>query len=70
MAQKNKSNNRFKDLTWNDLHTWAGSKIVSRGQNYQRYRRVQELARTPDGGLIAYVQGTASSPSPFWPRRR
>jgi uncharacterized Zn finger protein len=58
MGQKAASTDPFKNLTWNDLEDWAGSVIVSRGQNYQRYRHVQELVRTPDGGLIAWVQGT------------
>ena len=58
MGQKPAPTDTFKKLAWDDLENWAGSKIVSRGQNYQRYRHVQELARTPDGGLIAWVQGT------------
>lgn len=48
----------FKRLTWDDLREWAGSRIVSRGQNYHRNRQVQGLARTPSGGLIAWVQGS------------
>jgi len=58
MGQKASSTDIFKKLTWDDLEGWAGSTIVSRGQNYQRYRHVQELARTPDGALVAWVQGT------------
>jgi uncharacterized Zn finger protein len=58
MAQKNQKGDRFRDLTWDHLHAWAGSKIVFRGQNYQRSRLVQGLARTPSGGLAAWVQGT------------
>jgi len=48
----------FKKLTWGDLEAWAGSVIVSRGRNYQLSRHVSDLASTPDGALIAYVQGT------------
>lgn len=28
----------FKELTWNDIHEWAGTTIVSRGRSYQRNR--------------------------------
>jgi uncharacterized Zn finger protein len=48
----------FADLTWDDLEQWAGGKIVSRGERYQRQGRVSELAVTGDGGLIAWVSGT------------
>jgi len=58
MAQEYSKTDRFKELTWDDLHAWAGSTIVSRGQSYQRSRLVQGLARTPSGGLVAWVQGT------------
>jgi uncharacterized Zn finger protein len=50
---------RFSDLTRNDIEAWAGGKIVSRGQNYQRQGRVADLAVTDDGGLIAWVDGSA-----------
>jgi uncharacterized Zn finger protein len=48
----------FADLTWDDLEQWAGGKIVSRGERYQRQGRVSELAVTSDGGLVAWVSGT------------
>jgi len=57
MAGKREKNDPFEELTWDDLHKWAGSTIVSRGQSYQRNRHVQGLARTPSGGLVAWVQG-------------
>jgi uncharacterized Zn finger protein len=47
----------FKTLTWDDLQQWAGSRILSRGQSYQRSHRVQELAQTQSGELVAWVQG-------------
>ena len=50
--------NRFADLTWNDLEEWAGSRIVSRGNNYQGQGRVCDLAVIGDHGLIAWVDGT------------
>lgn len=48
----------FKELTWNDIQEWAGTTIVSRGRRYQRNRCVRELACTPSGGVVAWVQGT------------
>jgi uncharacterized Zn finger protein len=48
----------FADLTWDDLEQWVGSRILSRGERYQRQGRVSELAVTSDGGLIAWVSGT------------
>jgi uncharacterized Zn finger protein len=57
MPKKKTQLDRFADLTWNDLEEWAGRKIVSRGKNYQRQRRVCDLAVTDDDGLIAWVDG-------------
>jgi uncharacterized Zn finger protein len=58
MTQKRIKTDCFKDLTWEDLEQWAGSTIVSRGKSYQRNGYVRELASTPDGGLLAWVEGT------------
>jgi len=58
MAKKRSDTDPFKDLTWDDLQAWAGTSIVSRGRSYQRNHHVQGLARTPSGGLVAWVQGT------------
>jgi len=58
MARKRKKTDLFEGLTWNDLTSWAGSKIVSRGKSYQRSGYVKELACAPDGSLIAWVDGT------------
>jgi uncharacterized Zn finger protein len=58
MAKKKTQLDQFADLTWNDLEEWAGSKIVSRGKNYQRQGHVSDLAVTDDDGLIAWVDGT------------
>ena len=51
--------NPFAALTWDDVEAWAGSRIVSRGKSYQRSNRVQKLARTAGGGIVAWVQGTS-----------
>jgi len=58
MAKKKTQLDRFAGLSWQDLEEWAGSKIVSRGKNYQRQGLVSELARTDGGGLVAWVDGT------------
>ena len=58
MARKRKETDPFERLTWNDLTAWAGTKIVSRGKNYQRNGYVKSLAYTTDGSLIAWVEGT------------
>jgi uncharacterized Zn finger protein len=55
---KNSKSEFFKKLTWSDIQTWTGGTITSRGQSYQRSRAVRDLALTPDGGLVAWVQGT------------
>ena len=49
---------QFEDLTWDDLNEWAGSKIASRGRDYQRRGRVSELAHTEGGALVAWVDGS------------
>jgi uncharacterized Zn finger protein len=58
MASKHPTTDRFAELTWTDLQEWAGSSTVARGRSYQRNRQVQELACTPSGSLLAWVQGT------------
>jgi uncharacterized Zn finger protein len=58
MARKRKKTDLFEGLTWNDLTSWAGNKIVDRGKRYQRSGYVKDLARTPDGSLVAWVEGT------------
>ena len=58
MAKKITKIDFFKNLSWDDLREWAGSKIVSRGQDYQKGGQVEDLAFTPDGSLIAWVLGT------------
>lgn len=55
MGQKGKEADKFKNLIWTDIEDWAGSRVVQRGKGYQS--RVDNLAMTPDGGLIAYVFG-------------
>lgn len=47
----------FEKLSWSDLEQWVGSRVLSRGQGYHRSHRVNELAQTQTGSLIAWVQG-------------
>ena len=58
MPRKKSSVDPFAGLTWEDLEDWAGSRIVKRGRSYQQSGSVSDLARTADGGLIAWVQGS------------
>jgi uncharacterized Zn finger protein len=49
---------RWRKLSWEDLEKWAGSRSLQRGQTYQRQNRVQKLAISPEGVLLALVQGS------------
>jgi uncharacterized Zn finger protein len=61
-----KKKDLFVELTWEDLRHWAGEKILSRGRGYQRSRSVKELARTADGGLVAWVRGSHRYATHVW----
>ena len=56
MVQNTSKMDSFKELTWDDLQEWAGGRVLSRGQSYQRSHHVQELAQTKSGELIARVR--------------
>ncbi len=58
MAKKKERSDPFADLTWDDLEQWTDSRIIERGERYQRQGRVSELARTNDGRLVAWVSGS------------
>ena len=62
MVRKKLKTGLFKELTWENLEEWAGSRVLSRGQSYQRSHRVQELAQTQSGELVAWVQGEKDMP--------
>jgi uncharacterized Zn finger protein len=51
-------NARWRDLTWDNLEEWAGSRSLERGRSYQRSGHVRDLAHSADGVLLAWVQGT------------
>lgn len=46
------------DLTWAELESWAGFKILSRGKS--NIKNVSDLRMTSDGGLLAWVRDTDS----------
>lgn len=57
---------RWAALTWGDLEQWAGSRSVTRGQNYQRQGRVRDLVMSPAGRLLATVTGNAEYVTSVW----
>jgi len=48
----------WEKLTWDDLDDWTGSRTVSRGKSYQRQGRVNQLAISDAGVLLAWVDGS------------
>ncbi|MCF8025129.1 MAG: hypothetical protein K9J79_02405 [Desulfobacteraceae bacterium] len=56
MEDKKPENDPFRELTWGDLTVWVGRDTVSPGQRLQRRGAVDELAKTPNGGLLAWVR--------------
>lgn len=50
----------FRSLSWFDLESWAGSRIVSRERSYQRNKAVRDLAITESGELVAWVRGSTT----------
>jgi len=48
----------FKALTGDELNLWAGAAIVKRGKSYQRGGQVKNLAFSPSGELLAWVDGS------------
>ncbi len=57
MKKESSKRDLFERLDWDDIEQWAGSRILSRGQGYQRSHRVKELAQTQTGALVAWVYG-------------
>jgi uncharacterized Zn finger protein len=48
---------RWRNLTWDDLEAWAGGRSLERGPSYERSGRVKQLARSAEGVLLAWVHG-------------
>lgn len=48
----------FGDVDDEAVRAWVGGTTFARGLAYQDRGRVSDLARTSDGGLVAWVQGT------------
>jgi uncharacterized Zn finger protein len=58
MPSESKDSDPFKELRWSDLQDWAGGKATAKGITYQEEERVKEIKRTPEGSLVARVEGT------------
>src|SRR5665647_1422022 len=58
MPSESKDADPFKELRWSDIQDWAGGKATAKGMKYQEEERVKEIKSTPEGSLIARVQGT------------
>jgi uncharacterized Zn finger protein len=57
MKKESSKRDLFERLDWDDIEQWAGSRILCRGEGYQRSHRVKELAQTQTGALVAWVHG-------------
>ncbi len=58
MTSESETPDSFQALKWSDFQTWAGEKATAKGMKYQDEERVKEIKCTPEGGLVARVQGT------------
>jgi uncharacterized Zn finger protein len=47
--------NPFKELTWVDLMLWTDKKTVTEGRVFFQKKKVRQLALTPTGGILAWV---------------
>jgi len=60
MSKKSQKQKDFQNLSWFDLESWAGSRVVSRGKSYQRSKSVRDLVIDPSGSLLAWVRGSSN----------
>ncbi len=58
MSSESKNSDPFKELKWSDLQDWAGEIETLEGIECQEEKRVKEIKRTPEGNLVAWVEGT------------
>ncbi len=58
MAYRGSKHDQFAALSWDDIHSWAGNRIVGRGRKYHRQGRISGLVRTGKGDLISWVDGS------------
>ena len=58
MPSESKNPDPFRALKWSDFQAWAGDKATAKGMKYQDEGRIEEIKRSPEGGLLARVQGT------------
>src|SRR4030042_6301735 len=57
MKKESLEKDLFEKLGWDDLEQWAGSRVLSRVQGYQRSHRIKDLVQTQTGSLVAWVHG-------------
>jgi uncharacterized Zn finger protein len=58
MARAKDRTSGWAALTWSELEDWAGEASLERGRRYFKGGHVSNLAKSPDGTLLATVQGT------------
>jgi uncharacterized Zn finger protein len=58
MARARDRASGWNDLTWSELEEWAGERSLERGRRYFEAGHVANLAKAPDGELLATVRGT------------
>ncbi|MFY1111206.1 MAG: SWIM zinc finger family protein [Methanosarcinaceae archaeon] len=57
MPSESENSDPFRKLKWSEIEEWAGSRATSKGEDYKRSGRVEEIKRTQEGGLLAMVRG-------------
>lgn len=55
MEEQKPEKDLFRELTWGDLTVWVGHDAVASGGRLQKEGAVKRLAKTRDGGLLAWV---------------
>lgn len=56
MESEDRSMDPFRELTWGELTAWVGKSAVAAGRQLQQKGAVRQLAKTPRGGLLAWIQ--------------
>lgn len=51
----------LRKLTFDDLRDWSGETILNRGKGY--VKQVDQLSRTEDNALVAWVKGNEQYPT-------
>lgn len=56
MEDRDQKTDPFRELTWGDLTVWAGPDAVESGGRLQKQGAVDNLVKTPNNGLLAWVK--------------